>query len=113
MNHNMTTSKIQIDITTDENKVPSLIQWSAEDSDVKEKAAKAMALAMWDEQDGNAVHMDLWTKEMSVEEMRHFICQTMMTMANTLERATNDKAHADAVRSFTEELAKRLGVLKD
>ena len=101
----MTTSKIQIDITTDENKVPSLIEWSAEDSDVKEKAAKAMALAMWDEQDGNAVHMDLWTKEMSVEEMRHFICQTMMTMANTLERATNDKAHADAVRSFTEELA--------
>jgi hypothetical protein len=34
-------------------------------------------------------------------------------MATTLERATNDKTHADAVRSFTEELAKRLGVLKD
>jgi hypothetical protein len=34
-------------------------------------------------------------------------------MANTLERATNDKAHADAVRSFAEELAKRLDVLKD
>lgn len=109
----MTTSKIQIDITTDENKVPSQIQWSAEDSDVSNKVAKAMALAMWDEKDGNAVHMDLWTKEMSVEEMRHFICQTMMTMASTLERATNDKAHADAVRNFTEELAKRLGVLKD
>jgi len=109
----MTTSQIQIDITTDENKVPSKIQWSAEDSDVSNRSAKAMALAMWDEDDGNAVHMDLWTKEMSVEEMRHFICQTMMTMATSLERATNDKTHADAVRSFTEELAKRLGVLKD
>jgi gliding motility-associated protein GldC len=109
----MNTSQIQIDITTDENKVPSKIHWSAEDSEVSGREAKAMALAMWDDKDGNAVHMDLWTKEMSVEEMRHFICQTMMTMANTLERATNDKAHADAVRSFAEELAKRLDVLKD
>ena len=56
---------------------------------------------------------NLWTKQMSVEEMRHFVCQTMMTLANTLEKATNDKAHALAMRSFTEELAKRLGVLKD
>jgi len=55
----------------------------------------------------------LWTKEMSIEEMQHFVCQTMMTLANTLEKATNDKAHALAMRSFTEELAKRLGVLKD
>lgn len=108
----MSDSSITIHVVTDENKVPSSIHWSAEDSDIQQRSAKAMALAMWDDVDGNAVHMDLWTKEMSVEEMQHFICQTMMTLANTLEKATNDKAHALAMRSFTEELAKRLGVLK-
>jgi gliding motility-associated protein GldC len=102
----MADSQITVTVSTDENKVPTSIRWSADDSDVKERAAKAMALA------GNAVHMDLWTKDMSVEEMQHFVCQTMMTLANTLEKATNDKAHALAMRSFTEELAKRLGVLK-
>ena len=109
----MAESQINIRVSTNENKVPTVIQWSADDSDVNDRTAKAMALALWDEQDGNAVHMDLWTKEMSVEEMQHFVCQTMMTLANTLEKATNDKAHALAMRSFTEELAKRLGVLKD
>jgi len=108
----MADSQITVTVSTDENKVPATIRWSADDSDVKERAAKAMALALWDEKDGNAVHMDLWTKDMSVEEMQHFVCQTMMTLANTLEKATNDKAHALAMRSFTEELAKRLGVLK-
>lgn len=109
----MAESHIIVRVTTDENKVPTAITWSADDSNVADQAAKAMALAMWDKAQGNAVHMDLWTKDMSVEEMRHFVCQTMMTMANTLEKATNDKAHAMAMRSFTEELAKRLGVLKD
>lgn len=108
----MADSQINIKVSTDENKVPTAIRWSADDSDVSERAAKAMALALWDDQDGNAVHMDLWTKDMSVEEMQHFVCQTMMTLASALEKATNDKAHALAMRSFTEELAKRLGVLK-
>ena len=109
----MAESQITVRVTTDENKVPTAITWSADDSDVANQTAKAMSLAMWDKAQGNAVHMDLWTKDMNVEEMRHFVCQTMMTMANTLEKATNDKAHAMAMRSFTEELAKRLGVLKD
>ena len=102
----MADSQITVRVQTDENKVPTAITWSADDSDVANQTAKAMSLAMWDEAQGNAVHMDLWTKQMSVEEMP-LRCQTMMTLANTLEKATNDKAHALAMRSFTEELAKR------
>ena len=54
----------------------------------------------------------MWTKDMSVEEMRSFVVQTMMTLADTYERATSDKDHAKAIRGFTEELAKRIGVLE-
>lgn len=108
----MANSTIEISVSTDENKVPKSIEWTAEDSDIQNRSAKALALALWDENDGQAMHMDLWTKDMSVEEMRHFICQTMMTLANTLEKATNDQNHANAMRKFTEELANRLGVLK-
>jgi len=104
---------IKITVSTDENHVPTDIVWNAEGGDIKERTAKAMALAMWDEKDGSAMNMDLWTKSMSVEEMRHFIVQTMMTLADSFERSTSDKAHAEAIRGFTRELAKRIGVLKD
>ncbi|MAU76538.1 MAG: gliding motility protein GldC [Crocinitomicaceae bacterium] len=104
---------IKITVSTDDNHVPTEIVWSADGEDSVERTAKAMSLAMWDETDGRLMNMDLWTKNMSVEEMRHFVCQTMMTLADTFERSTSDKPHAEAVRGFTRELAKRIGVMKE
>lgn len=106
-------SQIDIRVSMDANKVPEDITWTATDGGVSKRKAKAMALAMWDAQERTAMHMDLWTKEMSVEEMQHFLCQTMMTLASTFEKATSDKAHAQAIRKFTEELARRLNVIQD
>lgn len=107
----MANNKIQIEVKTDENHIPVEINWSAENEKIEKRTAKAMALAMWDEKNAALMNMDLWTKDMNVEEMRHFVCQTMMTLADTFERATSDKAHAEAIRGFTTELAKRVGVL--
>lgn len=109
----MSDNKIEIQITTDENKVPTEIHWTAPNEKIEGRSAKAMTLVFWDEENTSTMNMDLWTKDMSVEEMRHFICQSMMLLADTFERATNDKAHAEAVRGFTTELAKRVGVLEE
>ena len=107
-----TTSRITIDITTDENQVPVAMEWTAEDGGVMNQPASAMALSMWNAKEYAAMRMDLWTKDMSVEEMRSFVVQTMMTLADTYERSTSDEDHAKAIRGFTEELAKRIGVLE-
>ena len=103
-------STITIDVETDENQVPQRIVWTAEDGGVAEREAREMLLAMWDDADGIAMRMDLWTKKMTVEEMQHFNCQTLMPLADTFERATSDAGHARALREFTGELARRLGV---
>jgi gliding motility-associated protein GldC len=108
----MATSRITIDVTTDENHVPVAMEWTADDGGIQNQPASAMALSMWNAKEFAAMRMDLWTKEMSVEEMRSFVVQTMMTLADTYERATSDKDHAKAIRGFTEELAKRIGVLE-
>ncbi len=108
----MSTSRISIDVTTDENHVPVAMEWTAEDGGIQNQSATAMALSMWNPQEFAAMRMDLWTKDMSVEEMRSFVVQTIMTLADTYERATSDKDHAQAIRGFTEELAKRIGVLE-
>ena len=73
---------IKITVSTDDNHVPTEIVWSADGEDSVERTAKAMSLAMWDETDGRLMNMDLWTKNMSVEEMRHFVCQTMEMRRN-------------------------------
>lgn len=108
----MADSRITIDVVTDENHVPVSMKWTAEDGGIQNQNASAMALSMWNPKEFAAMRMDLWTKDMSVEEMRSFVVQTMMTLADTYERATSDKDHAKAIRGFTEELAKRIGVLE-
>ena len=107
----MSENIITIKVSTDENHVPTDIIWSAEGGDIKSRQAKAMSLSMWDEKDRISMNMDLWTKDMSVDEMKRFICDSMMTLAKTLETATSDKGHAEAMRGFTSELAKRIGII--
>ena len=109
----MAKNKIEIEVTTDENHVPTGISWTAKNEKIKGRTAKAMSLILWDEENTTSMNMDLWTKDMNVDEMRHFVCQSMMLLADTYDRSTNDKAHAEAVRGFTKELAKRVGVLEE
>jgi len=109
----MAKSRITIDVTTDENHVPVAMEWTAEDGGIDQQPASAMALSMWNAKEYAAMRMDLWTQDMSVEEMRSFVVQTMMTLADTYEKATSDKEHATAIRGFTKELAKRVGAIDE
>ncbi len=85
----MATSTIQIDVELDEQKVPQSIQWKASDGAMERPLqAKAFVLSLWDGADKAALRIDLWTQKMMVDEMADFYFQTMMTMADTFERAT-------------------------
>lgn len=57
-------------------------------------------LAFWDGADKTALRIDLWTKEMMVDEMADFFYQTMMTMADTYGRATNHLEAVDEMKTF-------------
>ena len=62
-----------------------------------------MMLAFWDGADKAALRIDLWTKDMMVDEMGDFFYQTMMTMADTYNRATNHKELVEEMKSFAKE----------
>jgi gliding motility-associated protein GldC len=97
----MAISSIIIDVTTDENKVPDNITWKATDTTIENaQKAKAMMLSFWDGADKTALRIDLWTKDMMVDEMADFFYQTMMTMADTYGRATNHKEMVDEMKKF-------------
>jgi gliding motility-associated protein GldC len=100
----MRQSKITIDVALDEKNIPDSIVWKATDSTVDEgQKARAMMLAFWDGADKSALRMDLWTKEMMVDEMADFYYQTMMTMADSFERATHQKELVDMMKNFAKD----------
>ncbi|HKZ65906.1 MAG TPA: hypothetical protein VJ111_06115, partial [Chitinophagaceae bacterium] len=75
----MNLSSININVHTDENKVPDVITWNATDTTVdNDQQAKAMMLSFWDGAEKTALRIDLWTKDMMVDEMADFFYQTMM-----------------------------------
>ena len=97
----MNQSTIKIDILLDPNKVPEQINWVASDSnaDMVQKA-KAMCIAFWDGADKTAMRIDLWTKDMMVDEMADFYYQMFMSMADTFKRATQQEEISDDMKKF-------------
>src|ERR1051325_809625 len=97
----MQQSTITIDVLLDEDKVPVQINWKASDSTADmAQQAKAMMLAFWDSADKSALRIDLWTKDMMVDEMGEFFYQTFMTMADTYSRATRHAELVDEMKQF-------------
>ena len=94
-------STITIDIELDEQKVPQKIEWNASESTADEKQnSKAMLLSLWDGNDKAALRIDLWTKDMMMDEMADFFYQTMMTMADTFGRATQQEELQKEMKDF-------------
>ena len=104
-------NNINITVDLDVNKVPAKIQWNSTDLD-KSRTAKAMLLSLWDGEDMNTMNIDLWTKEMSVEEMSKFFFQTYITMIETFEKATGEDQMALAMRDFAEFFGEKMKVIQ-
>ena len=100
----MQTSTIQIDVHLDNDKVPQQITWNAGNTTADNvQAAKAMMLSFWDGAEKTALRIDLWTKDMMVDEMADFFYQTIMTMADTYERATHHDELVDDMKKFAKD----------
>ncbi|MFK8288131.1 gliding motility protein GldC [Capnocytophaga canimorsus] len=102
------TSDIQLSVTLDENRVPEKIFWSAQDGGVTQQEARAMFLSVWDHKAKETLRIDLWTKDMSVDEMKQFFHQTLFTMADTFYRATNDEKMTQTMKDFCEYFAEKM-----
>ncbi|HEX5026976.1 MAG TPA: gliding motility protein GldC [Agriterribacter sp.] len=104
----MEQSKITINVTLDPQKVPQQISWNASSSSAQDmQQAKAMMLAFWDGQEKSALRIDLWTKEMMIDEMGDFFYQTLMTMADTYRRSTGQTELVDSIKLFAQDFYKR------
>jgi gliding motility-associated protein GldC len=107
-----TRSEIKFKIGMDENNVPEEITWQAEGSERAEgQEAKAMMIALYDEKEENTLRIDLWKKDLMVEEMMKFTCQNIITLADAFARATGEEEYAEEIRAFGKSIAVKMGVL--
>ncbi len=104
----MKESAIKIDVQLDDQKMPVNILWTASDSTAEDRQqAKAIMVSFWDGADKAALRIDLWTQQMMVDEMVDFFYQSMMGMADTLERSTGQKALAHDFKHFAKDFFKK------
>ncbi len=109
----MSQSTIKIDVLLDPNKIPERITWSASDSNTDRlQKAKAMCIAFWDGDDKTAMRIDLWTKDMMVDEMADFYYQVFSTMADTFERATQQKELGEDIKKFSKDFQNKFKALQ-
>jgi gliding motility-associated protein GldC len=101
-------SEIKINIGLDEQRVPEHLDWTATDGGVNHAPAKAILLSVFDKKTQDTLKVDLWSKDMTTDEMKKFIHQTFMAMADTLERAADEKEVAAEMRIFGKNIGKKM-----
>ncbi|MDO5971324.1 gliding motility protein GldC [Flavivirga aquimarina] len=106
------TSKIELNIELDESRVPEKLHWTAQDGGITNEEAKAMMLAVWDSKTQETLRIDLWTKDMPVDEMKVFFHQTLVAMSDTFNRATQDEKMTATMKDFCDYFAEKLELKK-
>jgi gliding motility-associated protein GldC len=106
------TSTIELKVELDENKVPEKLMWTAQDGGINNEEAKAMMLSVWDSKAQETLRIDLWTKDMPVDEMKLFFHQTLVEMSNTYQRATQDDKMTATMKDFCDYFAEKLDLNK-
>jgi gliding motility-associated protein GldC len=109
---NTHTSKIELNVELDENKIPEKLRWSAQDGGITNEEAKAIMLSVWDSKNQESLRIDLWTKDMPVDEMKLFFHQTLVSMSDTFNRATQDEKMTATMKDFCDYFAEKLELKK-
>ena len=105
-------SEIKFLVELDENKVPENISWTAKDGGIELEESKAILLSIWDSKAQETLRIDLWTKEMPVDEMKLFFHQTLVAMSETYFRATDDEKMTSTMKDFCYYFAEKLELTK-
>lgn len=111
----MKKAEIKITVELDEENVPSTLTWESTDGDNGEALpAKAMFLALWDHQYQNSLRIDLWTKDMPLDEMKRFFYETLQTLGDTFLRASAQDPTAEAIigdlRDYCDHFAEKMEI---
>lgn len=106
----MRTTNININVELDDNHVPEKITWNAEDGGIKNEETKATMVSVWDDKAKEALRIDLWTKDMPVDQMKMFLHQILVSLGQTYQTATGEEDVAQWLRETAETFAEKAAI---
>ena len=92
------TTSINIQVELDENNIPEKMKWSAQDGGVDNEETQAILLSFWDTKTQETLKIDLWVKEMPVDQ--------------TFYKATQDEKMTAVMQEFCDYFAEKLELKK-
>lgn len=101
----MRQEEILFNIELDDDNIPEKINWrSAVDDNAELSETKAISISLWDHNQKNTMRIDLWTKDMPVEEMKKFYIDSIGGLGQSLLTATGDEYMAGEMNDLCERL---------
>ena len=104
----MKQSTINFKVELDEKNTPERITWDASDKPDELSETKSISLSLWDHVQKNTLRIDLWTKDMPVDEMKRFYIDCLGGPAQSALTATGDEHMANEINSLCEKLVKHI-----
>jgi gliding motility-associated protein GldC len=94
-------SEINFKVLLDDNNVPERIQWDAtEKPDPGLTETKSISVSLWDHSQKNTLRIDLWTKDMPVDEMKRFYIDCLGGIGQSILTSTGDEGMSAEVNAL-------------
>lgn len=101
----MKKSTIQFSVELDQNNVPERILWDATDKpEDTASETKSISVSLWDSKQKNTMRIDLWTKDMPVDEMKRFYIECVGGIAQSVLSSTGDERMAHEINALCDRL---------
>ena len=101
---------IKVDLGADN--IPEKITWSASDAKDNSTAyAKAILVSIFEEETKDTLKLDLWTKDMQVQEMDRFMYHTIRALTDTYLKETNNQALANDMMNFAQYFGEKVEII--
>ncbi len=107
-------TELRIKVFLDEENIPIGIDWDADDKSNNKGPVpcKAMLVSLFDRESLDTLKLDLWTKDMQVNEMDRFFFQTLRGLADTYYQATQNKDLAIDMQRFVTYFGEKTEVIE-
>ncbi|MCE2935816.1 MAG: gliding motility protein GldC [Cyclobacteriaceae bacterium] len=101
----MKESTIQFKVVLDAQNVPEKIEWDATDKPQEGPTeTKAVSISLWDHQQKNTLRIDLWSKDMPVDDMKRFYIDCIGGLAQSALSATGDEVMSQQINELCQRL---------
>ncbi len=105
----MKQSEINFTVALDDDNIPEKITWDAtEKGNDQPEETKSISISLWDHEQQNTMRIDLWTKEMPIDEMKRFYIDCLGGLAQSVQNSTGDEFMSKQMNDLCEKLVEHV-----